>query len=244
MSEENESLQYTGGIIMSKKCVSCGAEIENEVVFCDKCGAKQESPVSDSTAATANPVNEAEKKAGMAKSSIIAIAAVAAVAVVLIIVLCASLVSGGYEKPIKAAYTALNKEDAEKYIKTLPEEITNAYEDVSDEDIEDVVEDSIENTRDYLEDDYGSDLKVKYSVVDTIKLTEDELDDYSRALEKGTDEDCEIKKGYKVALKVTIEGKKEKVQEFDTCVVVKAFGKWVIYSGSPVGVSAGSVASY
>lgn len=39
---------------MSKKCTNCGAELEDNAVFCDECGAKQETyqPVYQNQAAT------------------------------------------------------------------------------------------------------------------------------------------------------------------------------------------------
>lgn len=222
---------------MAKKCISCGVELDDDVMFCDKCGASQKTEAAASDNAT--------EKGGMSKTTLIAIAGAAAVAVVIIIVLAATLLGGGYQKPLKNAQSAIKSEKADKFVKAYPEELVEAfddyYDDTDDKDFVEYVENDIEGTIDYAEDEYGKDCKISFKVVDTIKLNDDELDDVSKKIEKATDEDIDVKKGYKVVYKVTIDGKKEKVESFDTCTIVKAFGKWVFYSGSPVGGNAVSL---
>jgi Predicted membrane-bound mannosyltransferase len=34
--------QIGGNLYMSKLCIKCGAELEDQAIFCDECGAKQE----------------------------------------------------------------------------------------------------------------------------------------------------------------------------------------------------------
>ena len=221
---------------MAKKCISCGEELADDVMFCDKCGASQK---------TETAASDVAEKGGMSKTTLIAIAGAAAVAVIVIIVLATTLLGGGYQKPIKNAQKAISKEKGDKFVKAYPEELVDAFDDYldesSDKDFAESVDDSIESLVEYAEDEYGKDCKSTFKTVDTIKLNEDELDDVSKELEKATDEDIDVKKGYKVVYKVTIDGKKEKMEEFDTCTIVKAFGKWVFYSGSPIGGNAASL---
>ena len=221
---------------MAKKCISCGAELADDVMFCDKCGAGQ-------NAESTNMLDSMAAKIGVSKTVLLAGAgAIVAVVLVVMAVAAATVLGSGYKKPIENAEKAIKAEKADKFVKSYPEELAEAlddyYDNISGKDFAEVVEDSIENRIDYYEDEFGKDCKVSYKVIDTIKLNEDELDDVSKWIEKATDEDITVKKGYKVVYKVTVDGKKEKYETFSTCMVVKAFGKWVFYTGAPFGGNA------
>lgn len=41
---------------MSKRCIKCGAELEDQAIFCDECGAKQETITSKPEEGTGEPL--------------------------------------------------------------------------------------------------------------------------------------------------------------------------------------------
>lgn len=223
---------------MAKKCISCGAELEDDVMFCDKCGAKQE--VVTQNVAAAVPEKESDNiMAGLPKNIIIALVA-AAVIIVLAIVAIASLAGGGYKKAIKAEVNAFNKQDVQKFIKTYPKDLLDALDDKADkrddadfeEEMEDVIDVATESYED--DDDIGSNPKVKVAIIDKIKLTEDDIKEVKKKIkdeEVGLDYKADIKKGYSVLVKYTIKGDDGEDEYFESCTVCKVDGKWVVVSG-------------
>ena len=152
--------------------------------------------------------------------------------VAVIAVLCVLKVvggGGGYVKPFKAYAKAISKNDAKKYTKTMSDDMLKYIEEKKGvDDIEDYYSDSIDNTVDAYEKEYGDDIKVTYKLVDKIKLTKDELEDLNDAFDDDKDWDFgEIKKGYQLVFKVTVKGDDEKTSYLRTAEVVKVKGKWV-----------------
>ena len=43
---------------MSKKCIKCGAELEENAVFCDECGMKQDAQIVTDTLSNANSTGQ------------------------------------------------------------------------------------------------------------------------------------------------------------------------------------------
>lgn len=213
---------------MSKKCNSCGAELEDDVLFCDKCGAKQEAPVTmETTVGSDAPVP------GMSRNTIIAIAACGVAAVVVVIILASLLLGGGYKKAVKAQFKALNKNDAEKIIKTLPDDYLSIMDDVHGDDYEKYLDNQIDNVIEEYEDKdrCGKNLKFSYEIVGKIKYTDDEIDDMIDSYEDNFDEEIDIKKGYILALKTKVKGDKDTEESFTQISVIKIDGKWVALGG-------------
>lgn len=218
---------------MSKICKQCGAQLEDNMVFCDKCGAKQdaEPALAGDNGAKGSPFDRIAKKIGMSSSSLIGVVVIAVVAIIIIILLCSLIGGGGYKKPLNALEKAINNEDASKYIKTLNDTYVSEYEKEYDEDLEDEFEDKIDSLVDSFEDEYGKKPKIDFEVIDTIKMTDDELKAIYKAYYKELDKDLEVTKGYKVAIKVTVKGKDDKVEYFTTTNIVKVDGTWMFAGG-------------
>lgn len=207
---------------MSKKCNSCGADLADDVMFCDKCGAKQDAQT------YAQTTDADSTKAGSPKNKIIAIAAIV-VAVIVVVVLVKALFSPGYEKPIKLTFNVANGGKVEKLTKSLPDDILDAYDDESDGDFADRLEDKVDDLKDYYEDldDCGKKPKFSYEILEKIKLTDDELDDLADGYKDMTDEDLDVTDGYTIALKVIGKGKDGSHKSFTTVKVCKVDGKWI-----------------
>ena len=74
---------------MSKFCMQCGAQIDDNAEICSSCGAAQ----------TANSVGGNGEVTGN-KKSIVPVIAVAAVIVVIVLLVCKLIFGGGYKDPI------------------------------------------------------------------------------------------------------------------------------------------------
>lgn len=209
---------------MSKKCNSCGADLADDVMFCDKCGAKQEAEVKPEV------TDAASSNAGGSKNKIIAVAAIVVV-VVVVFILVKTLLSPGYEKPIKLAFNVANGGKVEKLTKSLPDDVLDAYDEKYDDDYADALEDKVDDLKDSYEDmdDCGKNPKFSYEVEGKIKLTDDQLDDIADYYESFTDEELDVTDGYQVAIKVTAKGKDGKHSSFTTVIICKVDGKWVSY---------------
>ena len=198
---------------MSKKCNSCGADLTDDAMFCDKCGAKQEAaPATATTATTAAtdttmPVGDNNIKKEMSKNAVIALVTCAIIALIVIVLLCSALFGGGYEKAIKAEAKAFNKEDAEYITKTMPDDLLDEYDD-------------------------------KYKDSGTYDDYKDALDDTIKDLRKSyedNDDIGDVTTGYQVLVKYSIKGDDGKSENFTNYVVAKVDGKWIMTSGNLIG---------
>lgn len=186
-----------------KKCPNCGAQANDDMVFCAECGGSLES-------VAAAPGGNPEDKQAMIKK--IVIAAVALVVVILLVFVgcnsCSknssmnSLVKNYYKTAVKET-----KEKSEFYAYWNP-----IRQDEYDEE--------------YKEEVKG--LKVKAKITDKEKITGDELDDLKEYYEK---KDYKVKEAYKLTIEVESKSKEQDKEESEaTATVVKIGGKWYFHS--------------
>lgn len=229
---------------MSKKCNSCGADLADDVMFCDKCGAKQEMVSNAAPTSTAVPAEDNNVKSGMSKNAIVALAACAVVAIVVIVLLCSALFGGGYKKVIKAQVKAYNKDDAEYITKTMPEDLLDAYDDMykNNDDIDDykdAIDESIERRKESIEEsdepEIGENSKLSCKIIDKIKLTEKECKSISKTIKTVAGKKLDVTAGYSVLTKVKVKGDDGEYETFNTCVAAKVDGKWTLISGNLFG---------
>lgn len=236
---------------MSKKCNSCGADLTDDAMFCDKCGAKQEAaPANVTTATTATvaaadttmPVGDNNIKKGMSKNAVIALVTCAIIALIVIVLLCSALFGGGYEKAIKAEAKAFNKEDAEYITKTMPDDLLDEYDDKykdsgTYDDYKDALDDAIKDLRKSYEDndDIGDNPKYSYKIVDKIKLTDKECKSIQKTIKSTIGKKLDVTTGYQVLVKDSIKGDDGKSENFTNYVVAKVDGKWIMTSGNLIG---------
>lgn len=239
-------------------CEKCGKDNLDGAKFCEACGAPletEEVAVSEATEEALDEIleqvdndatvggyesYEAEEAPAPApnnthkliKLGIVIVALIVAIFCIVKISSCA--IHCGPTGPIKAEMKLLNNKDikdkdVEKYLKTLPEEILEIRrgDKKESEYVDDLVE-SYEDQRDELEDEYGSNVKVSFDIVDRKKLTDEEIKDIEEYYKDMYDEKIDVKKGYKYLLRVTAKGKKDKDEYFDQVTVIKVDGKWIV----------------
>ena len=138
---------------MSKFCMQCGKEIEDDANVCVYCGSAQD------TTGTAG--DGATKK----KSFIPLIAAVVVVLLVVIVIF-NLLFSGGYKQPVDNMIKAIETGKGKYLYKTMPDFLIEyRYDDEKKSEIIDDLDDSLEYVVEMLEDDIKDtyDEKVKVS---------------------------------------------------------------------------------
>jgi hypothetical protein len=188
-------------------CKYCGKEIPDGSV-CD-CAESQ-------LAATnlEKPETPANKK--NTKPVIIA---VIVVIVLVIIALCTS--GGGYKAPIDDCVKSLNNCDGELLLESM---LTKSMiKDLDDDEI-DSIDSMLEYAVEFLEEEYGDDIKVSVKIKSKEKLTDDELDEISESYEDYFDETVKIKKGYAVKVKIKVKGDDDSDTNTTTLNVVKIKG--------------------
>lgn len=204
---------------MSKFCEHCGSELKDNDKVCANCGAAVEGTAAKKDVKSAKVNTEKVEKNNVKTIAIVGGIIVAAIIVIVVIF---SLISGAYKTPIKNYFNGVQKTNAKTYLKAYPEFMREDLEDKYDEDF-------LEKRIESLEKTYGDNVKLSYKVVDKIKMTKDELDEYKDDLKKDyDDEKIKVSAGYKVCIKLTVKGSDEKETNFMTLEVLKVNGKWSI----------------
>lgn len=190
-----------------KKCPKCSAELPDEAVFCNNCGANLNEEVSETTDATEEvkeevieePINnetleDAKVQAKNTTVGLIAVVAAAAVALIILICILASALGGGYKKPIKTIVANLNRQNTNvtSYLECFaPKFVVTAYDDFYSiikstskdavEDLDDEIADLFDEMFDDLEDTYGDDYRITIEYKKVEKLDKDDLEDIEDA---------------------------------------------------------------
>ena len=191
-----------------KVCEKCGAQLEDNAQFCVSCGTKvgeaapkQAEPAAPKASPFAAKKNDAGKGSPN-KAALIGIIAAAAVVVVLLIVLIVN-VAGGYKKPIKKYFAALNaaQKDAKTYV--LPAEYAQEA------------------------------TKITYSIEDKEKISKSKLEDLADIFDDNYDKEYKFSKGYVVEVDVEYEYSKDSDKKDGKgtmyFIVVRKGMKWYVY---------------
>ena len=195
-------------------CENCGKENISGAKFCEGCGTPL--TVTEPVVAPLEPVG-----AGNKVTPII----VALIAIVVV----AGLIFGGislfggnkFMKPMNNLIKSLEKEDADFFLKAIPEEFAD---ELDREDLKEL-EKAYEIGNEILEDEYGKNVKIKAKVVDKEKLDDDDIEDLEGTFVADLDVD-DIDEAYEVEYKVTVKGKKDKEEAKWETYVAKIDGKW------------------
>lgn len=219
---------------MAKFCTSCGSQLADEANNCTNCGAPvrqpapaQEIPVINQQANPQPTTAAAPAPQGNPNTSkYIGMGAVAVLAII-IIALIANLFSGSYKEPIKDFFKGLEKQDADRIIDAMPEDIFDSsigflYDDA---------EEYIENVLFAFIDD---DIKISYDIKDKEKLDDDDIEELEDNLKESTGSKATIKKAYEVELEVTMKlnGEKDETKMTLTVANIKGQGWKLIDAGS------------
>ena len=160
------------------------------------------------------------------KNQVVGLAMIGAVILVVLILLFSLMSGGGYKKPVKNFVKGINNADTKKIIASmLPDSYVKELKEKYDDDWKDVIDeadDGIEDAMESLEDDYGKNVKVSVDFVSKKKADKDDLEELQELYDDTFDAD--VKKAYKVKVKLTIKGKEDEDSEKANLYVVKVKG--------------------
>lgn len=202
---------------MSKFCMQCGKEIEDDASICVYCGASQES-------------SGLSAGADVKKKNVLApIIAVAVVVILVLIVIFNLIAGGGYKKPIDNMMKSIETGKGKYIYKAMPEFLVEyRYDDDDKDEIYDALDESMEYVVEMLEDEYGDDIKLSYKVKDKEKIKKSDLKDLEEDIEDTYDEDVKVSKGYEVKIKLKIKGDDDEDEDTTTINVYKIDGDWCL----------------
>lgn len=207
-------------------CKNCGAQYDDAQAFCPQCGAKNDL----AAPAKSGSVIDKIKNNKTAKIGIIAVVAVVVVVIVI------SLFSGnGAEKALKNYLKGYEKYEASYLINAAPKDYIEDYlddaEDFDDkQDMIDAYQETLDERAEEEDEDIGGNIKITYKIVDSEKLTKDQLKDYKKYLKKYYDYKADVTAGYSFGVKLTSKGDDGKETYYTDYTVIKVNGKWVPYS--------------
>lgn len=236
---------------MSKFCRQCGAELNDDAVKCEACGAELQQPAPENSqqpenteaaeaAAADNQAAPAPKKLSNRNIAIIAAAAV----VVIVVLIVALTAGGGYKSAINNYIDVMIKGKVDKIEKLAPKEYWEYYEDEYDmdlKDIEDAAEEMADVIIDALEESYGDNVKVSYNITKEDKLTDKELNEIREGANSKYDlARKSITEGYEVDADLTIKGADDEMTSEGSAYIVKINGGWYLTdSNGNLGLEAG-----
>lgn len=245
---------------MSKFCLKCGNELDDNAKFCNVCGASAEGETAkkENTESTSG-INKEElmqKASDTAQKTVKAVNDTANKVVDSIPDDIKAKVGGeGKTKMILIAGVAVvallvicllfnglsgsPKKVVKKQLVAMFEADVKAYTKTIHPEILEYYEDEYDRDyEDYLEyfvdaaeDEYGSDVKIKkFKVTSTKKLSKNKCEDYEEILDDSYDIDAKIKGVYKVKGTFTIKGDDDDEDMKFTAIVLKTKGKYYVYS--------------
>lgn len=247
---------------MSKFCTSCGASLDDNATFCTNCGTAQGNaqPQGGAQAAAGAAVNTVKNtfndikdkvdvnaikdslsaeniknlKTNPNKNTLIALGGILVVVIIVIAIL-ASILGGGYKKPVDNLFKAMADGDGKALQKSMPSVLLKSddYEEnileYSDyDDIDEYFDDMAKKIQDSLEDEFGKKLKISYKVTDKDELSDKKLKDIKSTLKDQGAKNVKVTKGYELDLEVKIKGKEDDDEDDMTLTVVKVNGDWCI----------------
>lgn len=241
---------------MSKFCRQCGAQLEDDAVKCEACGAEikpaeetvqqpadaqaQADAPGAENGENANPNPPAPKKLSTRNIAIIAAAAV----VVIVVLIVALTAGGGYKSAINNYIDVMIKGQVNKLDKLAPQAYWDYYEDTYDMDIDDLerdAEDVVDTVIDLLEDEYGDNVRVSYKVTKEDKLTDSKLNE----IREGVNDRYELARksvteGYDIDADITVKGDDDEMTSETSAYIVKIDGGWYLTDASGrLGLDAG-----
>lgn len=217
---------------MSKVCMNCGNQMDDNTMFCVNCGAPVPTP------APAAPVKE--KKAGKKidveglkkdPKKLAVVGAIAAVVVIALIVIVVSLFTNPWKKGLNNYFDLLEGKQG-AVTKNIP---SDAYDWIDDKfglekkDITGDKKDYAEDISESLKDNYGDNVKYTYKVVKSKKFTKKMLEDLADGIENSYDIDAKkVKNAYMVDIEYDISGKDAFTWGENTVIVAKIGSGWYV----------------
>ncbi len=232
-----------------KFCQQCGTQLPDDANVCSQCGvstaeqveqpvaAEAEAPIAESVEAEVTA--QAAPAAGFNIESLKKLAPLgaAALAVIVVIAIVISLFSGGYKDPVKY-YEQISNGNYKNVEKMAPKAVWEQLEEENDDfdlaELKEEAEESWEDTLEYLEEEYGKNIKIKIKVTDSKKLSDKKLDDLKDAIHDNYDEIAKksITAAYELDVEMTIKGSEDEDDNETELISVKVGGKWYLCDNS------------
>lgn len=137
-----------------------------------------------------------------------------------------------YKGAMKLYFNSVNNADSSKLGDMAPEAYWDYLEEVYNRDLDqyqETWEHNMENNRQYLEDEYGEDYKLKYKVKSKSEVSTAKLKKMAKAMKESYDiKASSVTKGYKLKVDIVISGSEGDEDETTTIYVLKIDGKWYL----------------
>lgn len=226
---------------MSKICINCGAEMNDETMFCTACGtpvATEPVAAPEAAPAPAKKFNFGKLLAAAKKDPkmrLIAIAAAAVVAIVLIVAIVSACVNP-WKRGMKNYVNLVYKGKTSAVVKAAPNDVWEYIDDeygLSKDDIKKDAKKYAEDIAEDAEDSYGKNIKYSYKVIKQKRMTKKMVESLAEAIEENYDIDANaVKAGYVVQMEYEISGKDAFMWSEGMFFFVKIQGNWYRVSES------------
>ncbi|MBO5105168.1 MAG: hypothetical protein J6B74_08955 [Ruminococcus sp.] len=196
-------------------CKFCGRQLtEGEVCNCQNQQNSQFNGTNNGFNNQYQDGGDVQSESKGKKKLVLISAGIAVVFIIILSLLSALIVGSSYKRPFNKIVRGINKNDIELILEQfatedmmdeIKEEVEKQY-DGEWNDFCDDAEDGMEEIKEYLEDDFGKNVKFSVDFVDKKDAKKREIKNIEK-LYKTIDKDIEIKKAYKVKVELQIEGK-------------------------------------
>ena len=138
-----------------------------------------------------------------------------------------------YEMALDKYFKAIEEGDGEMIKNCMPlYQIEYMEKQRGDDfDIDEYYEKMGDQMLEYLEHDYGDNIKITYKIKEDVKFKSEKLDDIEDDIEDKYDVDVDVSAAYKLKVKMTIKGDEDDDVDNITMTVSKIDGKWYITDG-------------
>lgn len=198
---------------MSKVCMNCGNQMDDNTMFCTNCGAEVPTPVAAPAPQKAPKVDVGEvvKKVKKNPKMLIIIGAAAVVVLAVIIALLWNPLFNPWKKGMDNYVDLVVHGKANVVTKAAPKEVWEYVDDKAGISKDDVAKDKKDYAKDASEDmkeTYGDNVKFTYKVIKSKKMTKEMVEAYGEALDNAYEIDKDsVKAGYVVQYEYEINGK-------------------------------------
>lgn len=230
---------------MSKFCMQCGAQIDDNAKSCPSCGATQNSVSDKSADANVNSVNSIGSEAVAAastpmididkiknmppekKKKAALIAIIAVIAVVVLVILRLILSAGAYKDTFSKFEDAVNSGKGKYIYRAMPEYISDSvFDDFKKSEIIDEFDDTLSDIREICERKYGEDFEYSIEIKDKDPIKKSSLKNLEKSIRLAYGEKVDVTKGYEVTVREKYKGEDGKENETSTYAVYKIDGEW------------------
>lgn len=196
---------------MSKYCMQCGKEIENNANHCPFCGASQD------TGFDTKELNGGKNKSQSSSLLVPIVAIVSIIAVIIIVTMNLTIFNNAYEEPVDNFLTAIEKGDGDYLEEVIPDYMI---------DDDDDLDDTAKKLKAAMVIVVGEDFDLDYEIIEKEEIEDSKLKKIEKNISSKYDEDVDVDAGYNLKVEISIESD-EKDESTETNIsVYKIDGKW------------------